>query len=120
MFRTRDNNARVYARTLRNNRKRMVTMSDMTLAEQYRNVIADLEQDVGYVEGAQETALSVLKGRLHEIENVLPDLFNEDIDKMFSWIPEVFEESTKNPDTNIAEEMNKRFSKFSQEEDDNK
>jgi hypothetical protein len=120
MYRARDNNARVHARTLRNNRKRMVTMSDMTLAEQYRNVIADLEQDIGYEEGVQETALSVLKGRLYEIENVLPDLFSEDIDKMFSWIPEVFEESTKNPDTNIAEEMNKRFSKFSQEEDDNK
>jgi hypothetical protein len=89
----------------------------MTLAEQYRNVIADLEQDIGYEEGAQETALSVLKGRLHEIENVLPDLFNEDIDKMFSWIPEVFEET---PSTSIVDELEARFNKFSQEEDDNK
>ena len=87
----------------------------MTLAEQYRNVIADLEQDIGYEEGAQETALSVLKGRLHEIENVLPDLFNEDIDKMFSWIPEVFEET---PSTSIADEMNSRFTKFYQEDKD--
>ena len=87
----------------------------MTLAEQYRNVIADLEQDIGYVEGAQETALSVLKSRLHELENVLPDLFNEDIDKMFSWIPEVFEET---PSTSIADEMNSRFTKFYQEDKD--
>ena len=87
----------------------------MTLAEQYRNVIADLEQDIGYEEGAQETALSVLKGRLHEIENVLPDLFNEDVDKMFSWIPEVFEET---PSTSIADEMNSRFTKFYQEDKD--
>ena len=89
----------------------------MTLAEQYRNVIADLEQDIGYVEGAKETALDVLKGRLHEIENVLPDLFNEDIDKMFSWIPEVFEET---PSTNIVDELQARFSKFSQEDEDKK
>lgn len=89
----------------------------MTLAEQYRNVIADLEQDIGYIEGEQETALNVLKGRLHTIENVLPDLFNEDIDKMFSWIPEVFEET---PSTNIVDELQARFSKFSQEDEDKK
>jgi hypothetical protein len=100
----------------------------MNSKEAYEYVIADLEQDVGWEPEAVETTLSLLKQRLHLITDVHPtlftssenitDLFNEDIDKMFSWIPEVFEESTKNPDTSVAEEMNKRFSKFSQEEDE--
>jgi hypothetical protein len=61
----------------------------MTLIEQYKNVIADLAQDIGYVEGAQETALSVLKGRLHELEEVHPKIFDQSVDEMLSWIPKI-------------------------------
>ena len=42
----------------------------------YELVIADIAQDIGYVKGAQETTLSVLRGRVNEIKNVL---FNDDI-----------------------------------------
>jgi hypothetical protein len=52
----------------------------MTLAEQYKNVIADLAQDVGYLGNSQAVALKVLKSRLYELEEVHPTLFadNED------------------------------------------
>jgi len=36
----------------------------------YELVIADIAQDIGYIEGAQETTLSVLRGRVHELKNV--------------------------------------------------
>jgi hypothetical protein len=42
----------------------------MELTKAYELVIADLKQDIGYAENAQETALSVLRGRLHELKNV--------------------------------------------------
>lgn len=42
----------------------------------YELVIADIAQDIGYVKGAQETTLRVLRGRVHEIKEVL---FNDDV-----------------------------------------
>jgi hypothetical protein len=42
----------------------------MEITKAYELVIADLKQDIGYAENAQETALSVLRGRLHELKNV--------------------------------------------------
>lgn len=93
----------------------------MTLAEQYRNVIADLEQDIGYEEGSQETALSVLKGRLHEIEDVHPTLFADtpdptDDESVAKWITEAFEAVADDPrNTNIVDELQNRFDKFNQD-----
>lgn len=42
----------------------------MELTKAYELVIADLKQDIGYTENAQETALAVLRGRLHELNHV--------------------------------------------------
>jgi hypothetical protein len=42
----------------------------MELTKAYELVIADLKQDIGYAEGAQETALAVLRGRLNELKKV--------------------------------------------------
>jgi hypothetical protein len=42
----------------------------MEITKAYELVIADLKQDIGYAENAQETALSVLRGRLHELKHV--------------------------------------------------
>ena len=42
----------------------------MELTKAYELVIADLKQDIGYAENAQETALSVLRGRLYELKHV--------------------------------------------------
>jgi hypothetical protein len=52
----------------------------ITAKDIYKYVIADLTQDVGWEPEALETTLSVLKQRLHLIEEVHPTLFadNED------------------------------------------
>jgi hypothetical protein len=49
----------------------------MHIVEAYNLVIADIEQDIGYVAGVQETTLSVLRGRLYEINHVHPNLFDK-------------------------------------------
>jgi hypothetical protein len=40
------------------------------LTDAYKLVIQDIAQDIGYVEGAKETTLSVLSGRLTELVEV--------------------------------------------------
>jgi hypothetical protein len=40
------------------------------IIEAYEMVIADLEQDIGYIPGAHETAVSVLEGRKWELQNI--------------------------------------------------
>ena len=40
------------------------------ILEAYEMVIADIAQDIGYIEDVQETTLSVLRGRVNELETV--------------------------------------------------
>lgn len=40
------------------------------ILEAYEMVIADIAQDIGYIDGVQETTLSVLRGRVTELEEV--------------------------------------------------
>lgn len=69
----------------------------------YELVIADIAQDIGYKPGAQETTLSVLRGRVNELVNVWfaeekeePELFKTkaDLMKFLHWLhdPEVDKE----------------------------
>jgi hypothetical protein len=93
------------------------------LQEAYKLVIADLEQDIGYEGDAQEKALSVLKGRLHELINVwsIPDqewIDPTDDDAIAIWSKEVFDNAFETPSTNIIDEMNERLSKFDNPEED--
>lgn len=61
----------------------------------YELVIADIAQDIGYKPGAQETTLSVLRGRVNELVNVWfadekkePELFEskKDVMKFVQWL----------------------------------
>jgi len=90
--------------------------------EAYEYVIADLEQDIGWEPEALETALSVLKGRLHEIVEVHPKLFDDtpdptDDEGIAKWIRDSFEAVAENPSkTNILDELQARFNKFKQDD----
>lgn len=94
----------------------------MNSREAYEYVIADLKQDVGWEPEALDTALSVLKGRLHEIVEVHPTLFDgnpdpTDDEGIAKWITEAFEAVADDPrNTNIVDELQTRFNKFSQDD----
>jgi hypothetical protein len=99
-------------------------MSDLSLAEQYKNVIADLEQAIGFKEKSMNKALSVLNTRLYELEEIwsIPD--EEWVDPvddpttLAKLVNDSFSDSLKN-NTNVVDEINARLSKFSKEEDTN-
>jgi hypothetical protein len=57
-----------YCPTLKLKEEEVVIVSKLTDA--YKLVIKDIYQDIGYVENAKETAMSVLLGRLNELETV--------------------------------------------------
>lgn len=95
----------------------------MTLAEQYKNVIADLEQAAGFHEEYITQAVDTLKTRLKELEEIwtIPDEeWVDPIDdaSIAKWVQESFTASLENG-TNVVDEMNERLSKFKQEEDKN-
>jgi len=57
---------------------------EMSLLTAYKEVIDDLKDDIGYKEGALETALSILRTRLNELETVwaIPDeIWNMEFDE---------------------------------------
>jgi hypothetical protein len=88
----------------------------------YEAVIADLTEDIGYEEDAKETALSVLRGRLHELVHVHPTLFDDspdptDDEGIAKWITEAFDAVAEDPrKTNIVDELQARFNKFNQDD----
>lgn len=94
----------------------------MNSREAYEYVIFDLEQDVGWEPEALGTALSVLRGRLHEIVEVHPKLFADtpdptDNEGIVKWINEAFEAVADDPsNTNIVDELQARFNKFNQDD----
>jgi len=57
-----------YCPVLELKKEEVIAVSNLTDA--YKLVIEDIAQDIGYVEGAKETALSVLAGRLNELITV--------------------------------------------------
>ena len=90
------------------------------IIQAYKDVIADLEQDIGYEEGAQETALSVLKGRLHELVHVWSIPNEEWVDptdnnSVAKWVEDSVQASLEKG-TNVVDEMNARLSKFDNNE----
>jgi len=57
---------------------------EQSLITAYKEVIDDLKDDIGYKEGALETALSILRTRLNELETIwaIPDeIWNMEFDE---------------------------------------
>ena len=96
-------------------------MSDLSLAEQYKNVIADLKQAIGFKEKSMTKALSVLNTRLYELEEIwsIPD--EEWIDPvdnpttLSKLVNDSFSDSRKN-NTSIVDEIETRLAKFRQDD----
>jgi len=92
----------------------------MDSKEAYKYVIADLEQAIGFKEKSMNKALSVLRTRLQELEEIwsIPD--EEWIDPvdnppvLAQLVQDSFNDSLKN-NTNVVDEINARLDKFRQE-----
>jgi hypothetical protein len=83
MFRARDNNARVHARTLRNNRKRMVTMAiTLELDEQETISISvalimyldAMSKDPDVIKHAEQGIETI---DIHNCKNILQNVFTQ-------------------------------------------
>lgn len=96
------------------------------LQEAYKLVIADLEQDIGYEGDAQEKALSVLKGRLHELVHVwsipnekwIDPTDDDDLSRLSKLVNELMAEDLNRCETNVVDEIKERMFKFDNPEKD--